>query len=285
MRLLFTILLVAIAFHVQAQCTISRELKFIEHLVNQKEYEDAIYYINKNFTTDYSSSVLDSLNYLKGWSQYSIKDLQSSASSLLLVSPDSPFFLKSHFFAAYNYSYLGKKENSEFILKQLKTEGQYTNLKNFELAGNALLERDQDKFNNAFEKIGTSSDFSFYTEKEKFKTYYSDIKNHRDKSMVKGVLLSSVIPGSGKIYAGKKGEGIADFIIVAATGATAYENYRKLGFKNAKTILFGSLFAVVYIGNIYGTVFTVKLANEEFNNELDHEILFNMHIPLRNLFN
>ena len=285
MKLPLTILLIVITFYTQAQHTTSQELKFIEHLINQEEYDDAIYYINKIFTNNYQPSVLDSLNYLKGWGEYSIKDLQPSATSFLQVSPASPFFFKSRFFAAYNYSHLGKYRNAELILSQLKTTGQNTNLKNFELAGNALLERNLNKFSNAFERIETSTDFSFYLEKEKLKTYYTEIKNHKNKSMVTGGLLSSFIPGSGKIYAGKTGEGIASFIIVAAAGATAYENYKKLGAKNIKTILFGSLFAVVYIGNIYGTVFTIKLANEEFNHEMDHKILFNMHIPLRNLFN
>ncbi|NQU86846.1 MAG: hypothetical protein HQ541_13910 [Mariniphaga sp.] len=285
MKLIIAILLAFISINISAQYSLSQELKFIQHLINQEEYEDAIYYINSHFDNEYSLPISDSLHYFKGWSQYSVKNLNLSASSLLQVSSNSTFFVKSRFFAAYNYSHLGQIKFSDYILQRLNTNRYLTNLKNFELTGNALLARDTKKFKNYFKSIESSSDFSFNVEKEKLNSYDFEIDNHRNKSMFVGGLMSAIIPGAGKIYAGKTGEGISTFLIVAATGATAYENHRKLGLKHAKTILFGSLFAVLYIGNIYGTVFTVKLANEEFNHEMDNKILFNMHIPLRNLFN
>ncbi|MBN1822322.1 MAG: hypothetical protein JXR31_11065 [Prolixibacteraceae bacterium] len=285
MRFFVSILIILFSLNVAAQYSISQELRFINHMVNQEEYDDVIYYIENHFNKDYPLSVRDSLNFFKGWSQYAIKKLEYSASSLLQVSSNSVFFNKSRFFAAYNFSHLGRPNISGYILNNLKTEGRFNNLKNFQLAGNALLSRSLNDFETSFQNIGTTNDFSFSIEKEKLNEYALEIKDHRDKSMLVGGLMSAIIPGSGKIYAGKTGEGIASFLIIAASGATALENYNKLGIKNAKTILFGSLFAVLYIGNIYGTVFTVKLVNEEFNHEMDHKILFNMHIPLRNIFN
>jgi hypothetical protein len=270
---------------VLAQEPISHELEFIQHLVNQEEYGDAIYYINSRFNQEYPMPIRDSLNYFKGWSYYSIKELEQSAFSLLQVSNNSSYFLKSRFFAAYNYSYLGIISVTDQILKNLDVPENLKTLKSFELSGNSLLKRDLPEFNSYFKKIETSGEFSFNLEKEKFLKYSLEIENHKNKSMVVGGLMSAIIPGSGKIYAWKTGEGISSFIIVAASGVTAYENYHKLGIKHAKTILFGSLFVVLYIGNIYGTVFSVKLANEEFNHEMDNKILFNMHIPLRNIFN
>ncbi len=285
MKRLFSIAMVVFSFQAPAQYTVSRELDFIQHLINQEAYRDAIYYINRDFQHIYPLPVRDSLNYFRGWSQYAIKDLGPSAASLLQVSSDSPLFFKSRFFAAYNYSHLGKLRLSESILQNLSTEGRLSNLRNFQLSGIALLARDTEKFNACFGRIETVSDFSFVTEKKQLEQYHLEILNYRKKSMAVGAFMSALIPGSGKIYAGKTGEGISAFLLVAATGAAAWENYRKLGASHARTLLFGSLFAVLYVGNIYGTIFTVKLANQEFNHAMDQKILFNMHIPLRNLFN
>ena len=148
-----------------------------------------------------------------------------------------------------------------------------------------MLKRDIHQFETYYQKLEESSNFAFSLEKQKLSDYRFEIKKYKNKSPLVAGILSAFIPGSGKIYAGKTGEGIASFIIVGAAGFTALENYSKLGAKHAKTIIFSSLFSVLYIGNIYGSVFTVKLVNEEFNHEMDHKILFSMHIPLRNIFN
>jgi hypothetical protein len=263
----------------------NRNLRFVQHLIGREEYSDALYYISTHLNDQYPMPFRDSLNYLKGWSHYSLKELKLSAEAFCQVSSDSPYFLKSRFFAAYDYSYIGLTAFSNRILTDLNADKKIEALRNFELAGNSLLNRDLDNFHSYFKKIETFEQFSFDLEKGKFIDYAAEIGTHRNKSMIVGGLMSAIIPGSGKIYAGKTGEGISSLLIVGAAGATAWENYHKLGLKNAKTILFGSLFAVLYIGNIYGTVFTVKLVNEEFNHEMDNKILFNMHIPLRNFFN
>ena len=102
--------------------------------------------------------------------------------------------------------------------------------------------------------------------------------------MLAGV-YSAVLPGAGKFYAGRKKQGIASFLPILSLGAITYESYRKAGIKNARTLVFGSLFSVFYVGNIWGSVLAVKIKQKEFDREYDNKILFDMHIPLRNLYN
>ena len=285
MRSCFLILLILLSMTSFGQVQIKNKAKFAEHLINLESYHDAIYYINSNTLNGNTLSLRDSMNYLKGWGHYSLKELEASANSLLQVSSNSNFYLKSRFFAAYNYSHLKQVKHSDYILKTLLNATGFEELRTFELAGNALLKRDIPLFEKTYKQLEGKDNFAFSLEKQKLFDYHLEIKNHKNKSPFMAGLFSALIPGSGKIYAGKTGEGIASFIIVGAAGFTALENYNKLGAKHAKTILFSSLFSVLYIGNIYGSVFTVKLVNEEFNYEMDHKILFNMHIPLRNIFN
>lgn len=280
-------LFVILAFSVTsslAQIELPNKIKFAEHLVNQEYFEDAIYYIESITKNKESLFYNDTLNYLKGWSYYSLKELDKSAQSLLHVPFGSAYFYKSRFFAAYNKSHLGIIPTSNYLLFNLLESEKYEGLKTFQLAGNALLERDLNKFDGYYFML-QGNGFAYSQEKLKLFDCANEIKKYHKKSSLAAGILSAIVPGSGKIYAGKTGEGIASFIIVGAAGLTALENYNKLGAKHAKTILFSSLFSVLYIGNIYGSVFTVKLVNEEFNHAMDHKILFNMHIPLRNIFN
>ena len=97
--------------------------------------------------------------------------------------------------------------------------------------------------------------------------------------------LSAVLPGSGKFYAGYKGQGIAALMTVGVLGISAAESYYRLGPKSAQFITFGSLFTIFYIGNIWGSTLSVKLARDHQLREIDDQILFDMHVPLRRIFN
>jgi TM2 domain-containing membrane protein YozV len=112
----------------------------------------------------------------------------------------------------------------------------------------------------------------------------TELENHKAKKPWLAGLMSAVVPGSGKFYAGKKGEGVASFIGTVSFGLVAWENYRKLGIKHPKTIIFGSIFAATYVSNIYGSVVSVRIYETEYNHAIHNQILFQLHIPLRNYF-
>jgi hypothetical protein len=67
-------------------------------------------------------------------------------------------------------------------------------------------------------------------------------------------------------------------------GLVACENLIKDGIKDPKTIIFGSLFGLFYIGNIWGSVISVKLTRDEFNKEINEQIIFNLRVPLRIIY-
>jgi hypothetical protein len=53
-------------------------------------------------------------------------------------------------------------------------------------------------------------------------------------------------------------------IATTGFGLITWESYRKLGIGNVKTILFGSIFAASYVSNIYGSVISVKIIENEY---------------------
>ena len=90
--------------------------------------------------------------------------------------------------------------------------------------------------------------------------------------------------GLGKVYAGELSEGVAAFLTVGSLAAITAENWAKYGVKDWKTILFGTLGAVFYIGNIYGSYVSGSIHNNDLRNAQDTAILYHIHIPLRSVF-
>ena len=82
------------------------------------------------------------------------------------------------------------------------------------------------------------------------------------KSPLAAGFFSSVVPGSGKLYARRGWDGLYSLLIVGATALQSYEAYRKDGPVSVRCLLFGGLGAVFYAGNIYGSIVAAQKYNE-----------------------
>ena len=279
-KIILASLFCLLSLNLLAQYSQKQRFEFIYHLIKSNDFDEAL--IELNFLSGKTQS--DSLYYMKGWALYSLKQLSSSSESFQNVTKESTFYHKSQFFAAYNYAHTKNYASAKQVLQQIELDNKLDQLRQFEYSGIALLERDFEAYEN--KRIKSDAILpALQTEVANLNKLHSTIMNRKPKKMWLAGLMSAIVPGSGKIYAGKTGEGIASMLMVTSTGLVTWENHRKLGLKNFKTILFGSIFTVFYVGNIYGSVFSVKISNEEFNHEMDQKILFNIHIPLRNIFN
>ncbi len=81
-------------------------------------------------------------------------------------------------------------------------------------------------------------------------------------------MLGTVLPGAGKIYAGHNWDGLQAFLAVGMNGAVAWIAYRDLGVRSFWPWFFGGMGAGFYLGNIVGSVNTVKRDEALFNNKL-----------------
>ncbi|MBN2636966.1 MAG: hypothetical protein JXR61_11905 [Prolixibacteraceae bacterium] len=262
---------------------VNSEIPFIQHLVDKGYYKEAIFLIDKN-SFEYGKAQQDSIHYLKGWAHYSLKNLDESTQSLLKVSSQSPFYRKSHFFAVYNQLYLKNYQDAEHTFSQMNIQREpHLSLLNFELGGMEMLRGDWEK-SKAYLDLVNRENAVLNQQVSALEGIWDEHQNHRSKSPALAGIMSAIIPGSGKIYAGKTGSGIASFLGTVSFGLIAWENYNKAGITNAKTIIFGTIFAVNYVSNIYGSVVSVKLIENEHENAVHNQILFQLHIPLRNFF-
>ena len=275
-------LIFLIIFHL-GQAQNRNELRFIEHLNNKGSFKEVIHLIQSD-SCSYNQNQRDSLFFYRGWAHYSIKNLNQSTESFLNVGKESPFYLKSRFFAGYNQLFLEKYDQSRNIFEQIniQDEGQKS-LLNFELSGINMLKGEWVQARDQLKKI--KPDIAILSKQLLvLEDICKDQDSRKSKSRFLAGLMSGIVPGSGKIYAGKTGEGIASMIATAGFGLITWENWHKLGLNNFKTIFFGSIFAATYISNIYGSVISVKIIENNYQNAIHNQILFQLHIPLRNFF-
>ncbi|OWY22058.1 hypothetical protein C7N43_09250 [Sphingobacteriales bacterium UPWRP_1] len=266
-----------------------QEMDFGQYLLNNQQYADAqqvFAQLDTALANHLAATRTDSLHFYQGWACYNQKLLLPAAEQFLQVSGNSPFFHASRFFAAYNLTYKQWYAPAKGILTDLylpPSDSLLHELQFFGLAGIALLQRNTQQFTRLSEQF-TFTHYQLQQQEQNLLQYAESIKKVKRRSPALAGMLSAVVPGLGKVYAGKAKQGIASFFPVALLGLQAYENIHKRGIKNGFSIFYTGLFSVFYIGNIWGSVLSVQIKQQEIDHEIDNRILFDLHIPLRNIF-
>jgi hypothetical protein len=99
------------------------------------------------------------------------------------------------------------------------------------------------------------------------------------KSPVSAVLLSTVIPGMGKIYCGRTTDGLYSLLLIGLSGWQAYDGFDKDGSKSTKGWIFASLGSVFYLGNIYGYVVSAKIYNRRIYKDFLKGVEIEISLP------
>ena len=91
------------------------------------------------------------------------------------------------------------------------------------------------------------------------------------KSPLLAGIFSSIIPGSGKVYAGRWKDGLISFLMTSSAAIIAIR-----GINKDKTTFYpwamGSLAMVYYSGNIYGSAQAAKKINKIKEDELVNQV-------------
>lgn len=264
---------------------LSEELRFGNYLMQQRLNQDAIYhYTQLNNITGLTLSQRDSVNAYLGKLYLGEQRLSESSHHYKMVSIKSVFFNEAQFFSAFNYAFLHHYDSASSILSAYQPlDSQFIALMHFEQAGIALLERDFDRFDQHSSNF--KGDFYEFRQQElDFIKYKTSLVSHSFKSPVVAGFLSALIPGAGRVYVGKFGQGIMSLMICTLVGLQAREGYIHDGPQSVRFIGYTTAFSALYIANIWGSSVAAKFVNNEFNEAINHSILFDMHIPLRTIF-
>ena len=227
---------------------------------------------------------LDSMNYYSGLAGYNLQLLERSNKSFLAVSAESGFHNPSRFFAAWNEFYLGNPLKGMENIQKINTSApDEKELLDMFRTGGCLLERNITEA-GVFLNIAKNEDFKYKAQWDRMDLHYGRLVGFKPKSYAAAGFLSGVIPGSGKIYAKQKGAGVSSFLLTGALAAITIENGLKSGWSRWNTLVAGGIFSLFYVGNIYGSIVSVKIYRQRFFNEVDRAILLDLSIPLRNIY-
>lgn len=292
MQPLITILLLLISYSVamsqqgdEPPMSGKQQTAFIHHLMRQNNYEQVHMEIDRLDMQQLDPRWQDSLLFLKGMSAYWQKDLDTALVYLLKSHPEHHFYAQSRFYAAICATTLTAPLMSDSILSASHLERSlYLSLRDFQLAGNALLRHDISTYDSLHARYSATSHFALAEPERGLHLLAKELHNYSSRNRFVAAGLSAVIPGLGKVYAGKTGEGVSAFLVTGLLGAMTYENFHKAGPTNWKTLAAGSIFATYYIGNIWGSYFSVQMQNQQFYDRIHNQIQIHMHIPLRTIF-
>jgi hypothetical protein len=93
-------------------------------------------------------------------------------------------------------------------------------------------------------------------------------------------IYSMVIPGLGKWYLGYRQQAFSAFTENALLGGMAAESYFRAGLSSPRFIITGSLFALFYGGNIWGSAILAKKQKRDYMNQINYEILEHYNISV-----
>jgi hypothetical protein len=261
----------------------NKEISFLDYLIKQNEYTSVIKYID----TELKQNKTDSIQFLKAWAFYNIDQQDSARVNFDKISTKHPsLYNKSKFFSSASAYFSKDYLLSMKILKSIKLasdDSLHIELLALQKAGVSLLKRDTIEFNIQKQKFNYNN-YNFSEEETQLNETYLKLKSHKKKSPATAAILSAILPGSGKWYAGNRGQAFTSFFSFALPAAIATEAYIKNGPKSVLFIASSIITSIFYGGSIVGSAYGVKRSEANFNNVINEKILFNIHFPLRRIY-
>ena len=89
-------------------------------------------------------------------------------------------------------------------------------------------------------------------------------------------ILSTIVPGAGRLYTGRIGDALTSLLTVSLTGWQAYDGFRRDGLSSVKGWALGALSGIFYVGNIYGSVNSARV----YSRYVEDEFLATLSIKL-----
>jgi hypothetical protein len=144
-----------------------------------------------------------------------------------------------------------------------------------QLLASTLLNKKKDEFDVIFNSSKCSDPILSLLEFNLYILQQERLKHHKKNGFIAG-LFSALLPGSGKIYAGKPHEALHSFLPVALNAAQSAEGYYYRKFKSPHFYVFGSIATVFYASNIVGSARACKRYNAEFEEKIRSDVEFEL---------
>jgi len=193
--------------------------------------------------------------------------------------PESKFFDMAQYEIAHTYfrsgDYIQSLNHIKNHLQKISTDdGRYR--MNLLTGVNYLYERDWETAHDYFNNLSAINSQDSGKSVIKLGQLAIEGTKLKYKSMFLAGMFSAIIPGSGKIYAGRVNDGIYSFVMIGLTTWQTYDGFHNRGVHSIKGWIYGTLSTVLYAGNIYGSAIAIQL----YNDKLDKNIISQIDIDL-----
>jgi len=283
LRYAFLLFIFLLGFESKSQDSKS-EIGFVQYMISNESYDDLLYYFENEMPESFDRrSTQDSMYYYAGWVNYFKKRLETSVNYFENVSSTSELYEAASFYRALDYTYLNQYDTAKTIFNEFIKSEQHTDLAKYELCVLALLSRDLSNYDSLYKDLNKAV-FTYKKQAEKLPSYREKAMKIKPKSAFLAGLLSALVPGLGKVYAGQPGQGMAAFFMNMSMAAVTGENLYRGGYDSPTFIASAAVFTIFYTGNILGSAFSAHNREKEANEVLDSDIIFDMHLPIRRTF-
>jgi hypothetical protein len=279
--ILLFILLLAFSF---CKAQTSFNIDFYQNLVNQKETNLALLYLNKCESTTQTVSILDSILFYKGKTHFNSKQFKESAISFRKISYKSPFYIQSKMYLSVGLLYLDSSEkyiNDE--LKLIEGDTILNQIKTITMASIALINNNLLVYDSLILQIKDS--LYYFSNLQVSLNKWRNKATLKAKSPLMAASLAILVPGLGKVYAGSPYNGLSTFLSHVPLGLIVWESYNNAGVNSARFITFTSFASLFYFGNILSSYHYIYKNRKEEKIDRKNEILLQCNIMLRNYYN
>jgi TM2 domain-containing membrane protein YozV len=94
----------------------------------------------------------------------------------------------------------------------------------------------------------------------------------RRRSPALAAVLSAVIPGAGKMYAGETGDGLQSLLLIGALAALSAASFHADGVASWRGWLYASFGGAMYAGNLYGSAISARRWNQKQEEALREDL-------------
>lgn len=282
-KLLFLLIFFLKGFFTFAQSQFN--YSFYKNLLNQKETDLALLNLNNALINNNNQEQIDSIQFFKGLLFFEKKNFDSANFSLKNVSNSSSIFIQSSFVRSIALGY--SSNNGDTFIKVINeipnNDSIISKIKIMMLASNALINNNYPIYDSLISQINDS--LYIYNTLQSTLNKWNLLRNKKAKSEFLAGTLSAIIPGLGKVYAGKGFDGLSTFFTHIPLALILNESLHGSGVNSARFITFASITSLFYFGNIITSYYYVNINRKEVDFERKNEVLLQCNVMLRNHYN
>jgi tetratricopeptide (TPR) repeat protein len=243
-------------------------LRFAQSLFEEKDYRRAAAEFRRYLAYSQASASIAASTYYKiGLCYKASLDFPAAMSAFKIITDkyaDSPEAERSFFEIAFihflNNDFANSNRLIDDFLPGLKLDSEKIKMR--KLKGiNFLFQKDWLKAKTLIDRLSAENPGA--SDIAELSDFAVKGQTSPHKSPFLAGALSTVIPGAGKFYSGKPIDGIFSFLTIAITGWQAYDGFRHDGSRSLKGWIYGSMGIFLYLGNIYGSIVSVHISNQQ----------------------